>query len=246
MAGSMNPHGGRKRITAVSEARLPYRAAGHVQITPRDIAILEWVATHGIVTVAQIGRHFFPGTSTLSAAQRRIRKLCHADPPLLSYDRTFWREPPVIRVTRPGAQLADVGLNPAHLNLAEVHHALAVVDLAEQILPRLPDAILETERQLRAARLREKREGTRQTTGRIPDLQLRLPAASHGAEQVIAIELDLTPKRVAAIAAIVRRYQGAHVDAVWWYVRPRSVAHMTDVIKRQRADDFIEVRAWNP
>jgi hypothetical protein len=244
MAEEKNPNRG--RITRKSETRkIALRASGHIQITDRDVEILGWVATHGVVTVAQIARRFFPPASGLSAAQRRVRKLCHADPPLLSSTRTFWKQPPVIRVTRPGADLADVGLNPAHLVLAEVHHALAVVDLAEQTLPRLPGSTVETERQLRAARLRERREGKRKATGRIPDFQLHLLAGPGVRAELIAVELDLSPKREATIAAIVRAYQGARVDGVWWYVLPRRVAHMTDIIKRLRADDFIEVRSWH-
>lgn len=245
MAEQTNPNRG--RITKKSKApTVALRASGHIQITDRDVEILAWVATHGVVTVAQIARRFFTGTVDDSAAQRRVRKLCQADPPLLHSDRTFWRHPPVIRVTRPGAELADVGLNPAHLILAEVHHTLAVVDLAEQILPRLPGSTLETERQLRAARLRERREGERRATGRIPDFQLHLPAGPGVREELIAVELDLSPKREAAIASIVRSYQGARVDGVWWYVLPARVARMTAIIKRLRADDFIEVRAWQP
>lgn len=131
--------------------------------------MLVWVSRHGIVTVDQIASKFFPTPHGKSAAFQRVRKLCDASPPLLQRDRTHYREPSVLRITTAGAKLADTGLAPARIVHAEVHHALALVDLAEALSAEHPEATLLTERERRADRYRDKRAGKRKTTGRIPE-----------------------------------------------------------------------------
>lgn len=223
-------------------------------ITPRDLDVLTWVARHGIVTTEQIARQFFPTPSGIVSARRRIRLLCHATPPFLQRDRTFWEEPAVVRVTKPGADLAGVDLRPARLVLAEVHHALGVVDLAEQLAAAHQGSTLITEREWRAQRYR-----ARVTGGRIPDALLWTSNTGSGGGddlaaivggsakgRLVAIELDRTGKREKVEKAMIRAYQATPVVAVWWYVSPRRVQHVREFVRLQRADDFIEVRAWHP
>jgi DNA-binding CsgD family transcriptional regulator len=75
--------GGSTTGTRPPLGRHPIRAAGHVQLTDRDIEILMWVTRHGVVTLEQIARRFFPTRQGLSAATQRVRKLCTMTPPLL-------------------------------------------------------------------------------------------------------------------------------------------------------------------
>lgn len=126
---------GLRNTTRTAHGVLPVGSARRVELTDRDIEILTWITRHGIVTVEQIARRFFPGTSGIHAAQRRIRKLAAVHPPVIRRDRTFWRYPTVIRVTASGANLTGCDLRPARLILAEVAHSLAIVDLTEQLLP---------------------------------------------------------------------------------------------------------------
>ena len=249
MIGPVTPSGGLKPGKAGSGGRLPLRAHGHLEVTERDLEILAWVTRHGLVTVEQIASRFFPTSSGLSAAFQRVRKLATASPPLLRRDRTHYREPSVIRVTTHGARLANVGspgptLGPARLILAEVHHSLGIVDLTEELLKAHPDAVLTTERERRAERHAQKRSGQRKGTGRIPDAVLTLPALGGKAEQSVAVELDRSPRTQRDIEAIVRAYNAERYTDVWWYVRPRRVAHVREVIQKLRASDFIEVRPW--
>lgn len=250
MIGPVTPSGTggfNKPGKAGSGGRLPLRAHGHLEVTERDLEILAWVTRHGIVTVEQIARKFFPTSSGLSAAFQRVRKLATASPPLLRRDRTHYREPSVIRVTTHGARLANVGppaLGPARLILAEVHHSLGIVDLTEELLKAHPEAALTTERERRAERHAQKRAGQRKGTGRIPDAVLTLPALGGKAEQSVAVELDRSPRTQRDIEAIVRAYNAERYTDVWWYVRPRRVAHVREVIQKLRASDFIEVRPW--
>lgn len=226
---------------AVPKAVLPVGSSQRAELTERDIDILTWITRHGVVTTEQIAKKFFPGTSGFSAAQRRIRKLANTHPPVIRRDRTFWRYPAVIRVTASGANLTDCDLRPARLVLAEVAHSLGIVDLTEQLLADHPGAVLITERERRADRYRDKRAGGRNATGRIPDGVLVLTVQ---APKETAIELDLSPRREKTVEAIVRAYQAERYAGVWWYVRPDRVARIAEIVKRCRADSFIEVRPW--
>ncbi len=224
--------------------RLPLKAAGHMHVTERDVDILSWVARHGIVTVDQIARRFFPTPQGQSACVQRVRKLCTATPPLLERHVTHYREPSVLRVTTTGARLADVGISPARIVLTEIHHALAIVDLSESLLAENPTATLLTERERRAERYREKRAGERKATGRIPDAVFVFPPDSRGKEKTVAVELDRSPRSRMDAETVIRAYIAERYSAVWWYVRPNRVDFIRQLTKRMKVDDFIEVRPW--
>ena len=105
-------------------------------ITARDIEIVSWIALHGLVTPEQVARHFFTrpsGEVGQWAAYRRLRKLAQLE--LIRRDHTFWKQPQVLRVTPIGAKLVNVGVGPAKIVLAEIPHALAVVDLLRNSAP---------------------------------------------------------------------------------------------------------------
>src|ERR1019366_3089066 len=63
----------------------------------------------------------------------------------------WFKGPKLVRVTRVGAEMADVGLGPAPIapNTTIMRHSLGVVDLTEDLLREFPDAELVTERELR-------------------------------------------------------------------------------------------------
>jgi hypothetical protein len=131
------------------------------QLTERDYEILRWMTRHGVVTAELVGRRFFWRTERNDygkwAAYRRLRALRELG--LVLCDKPFANQPAALRVTREGARIADVGLRPAPLVLSELRHSLAVVTLAERLLFDNPAAELTTERELRAQRYRERREG---------------------------------------------------------------------------------------
>ena len=215
-------------------------------LTDRDIEILRWVARHGVVTTEQIARRFFPTPQGFSAATQRLRKLCTMIQPVLQRDLTHYRKPPVLRVTTQGARLADVGIGPARLIPNEVPHALNVVDLTEELLEKTPSAVLTTEREHRTERYREKRAGGRKSTGRIPDAVFTVPKGpGEPKERTVAVELDRSPRQRLDIESIVRQYQAESFDTVIWFVRKNRVEPTEEIVRRLRADDFIEVRSWH-
>lgn len=204
--------------------------------------MLAWIGRHGVVTPPQLARHFFTrdeGTVGESAAYRRLRKLEELG--LIREDRTFWREANVLRLTGAGARLADIDVGPARLVLAEVRHTLAVVDLVEALLANsAKGTTLRTERELRVERRRQLKDGTRRTgRGRVPDALL---IRTDGKK--VAIELDTTPKRSLDLQRILIAYLQERYDRIIWYVVPRQVEKLAEIVRRQRADDVVEVRAW--
>ena len=173
-----------------------------------------------------------------------MRKLCDASPPLLKRDRTHFGEPSVLRVSPQGSRIADVGLAPARLVPSEIHHALGIVDLAEELRRKYPKATLLTERERRAERYREKRAGQRKTTGRIPDAVFIFPETGTKKERTVAIELDRTARSRMDAETVVKAYLSERYTEVWWYVRPNRVDIIRQITKRMKVDDFIEVRPW--
>ena len=214
------------------------------QLTDRDVEILGWIGRHGVVTPVQVARHFFSrndGAVGLWAAYRRLRKLEEIG--VVRQDRTFWRESNVLRLTGAGARLADVGVGPARLVLAEIRHTLAVVDLTEALLASgPPGTTLITERELRIGRRRDLADGARKVgRGRVPDAVLVEPTDTQ-----VAVELDITPKRSRDLDGILVAYLQERYSRILWYVLPSQEERLKEIVRKQRADDFIEVRVWRP
>ena len=128
-SGSDDTNDGRRRPARRRRAGRPRGP----QLTDRDIEILRWITRHGVVTAELVGRRFFwrPDRTHYGkwAAYRRLQAL--AELGLALNDKPYAREAEVIRVTRDGARIADVGLRPAPPVISQLRHSLAVVALAE-------------------------------------------------------------------------------------------------------------------
>jgi hypothetical protein len=224
------------------------RRARGPQLTERDIEILRWMTRHGVVTAELVGRRFFwrPEQKTYGkwAAYRRLAALAQLG--LVLSDKPYAHEPAALRVTREGARIADVGIRPAPLVISQLRHTLAVVALAEFLLAEHRGAELLTERELRAERYRQRREGVDRSQGRTPDALLRIPTKGAGAQGIktVALELDLARKDRRALERMVRQYDHEDIDVVWWYVAPGRVERTTEIVRSLDAQDRIEVRPW--
>lgn len=220
---------------------------GH-QVTDRDVEILRWIARHGVVTAELVGRRFFwrPDRNTYGqwATYRRLAALERMR--LIIRTRSYGYPLPVVRVTRQGAEIADAGIRPAPLVATQLRHTLALVWLTEYLLTEHSGAQLVTERELRAQRYRELRNGEREIEhGRAPDALLHLPARDASAPiETVAIELDVSRKDRRAMERMVRQYDREVVDRVWWFVRPVQVERTRQLVHELHADDRIEVRQW--
>jgi hypothetical protein len=218
----------------------------------RDREILKWITRHGVVTPEQIGLRFFwrPDRKDYGkwAAYRRLRAMEQLR--LLIRNKPYAHKEEVIRVTREGARIADVGLRPAKLILSQLDHTLAIVDLGEHLLAKNKGAELVTERELRATRYRELNEGKRKPErGRAADFLLRIPTKGPGAQGVktVAVELDLSRKERRVMASMIRQYdREPHVSEVWWYVPRTRVDAAKQVVAELRAEDRFKVYPHGP
>jgi len=212
------------------------------QITARDREILGWISRHGVVTSNQVARRFFArGDSVVGerAAYRRLTVLIAMG--LVRRDAVpYWRHPHVLRVTTAGSEEGETFVRPARLVQRDIAHSIAVVDLVEQLLADTPGASLRTEREIRADRWHDRDQGRRQPgRGRVPDAELTLPSG-----RIVAVELDLTPKRAKDYERILLAYKQERYDQVWWYIRAITATRVRKLVADNRADDFITVIDW--
>ncbi len=102
------------------------------------------MARHGVVTAELVGRRFFwrPQENDYGkwAAYRRLRALRELG--LILSNKPLADRPAVLRVTREGARIADVGLRPAPLVLSELRHSLAVIGDHAVLVGNLPSRAL--------------------------------------------------------------------------------------------------------
>lgn len=204
---------------------------------------------HGVVTAELVGRRFFwrPDRNTYGkwAAYHRLAALEQMG--LIIRTRSYGYPIPVLRVTREGARIADIGIGPAPLVHSELRHTIALVWLTEYLLYENAGATLITERELRAERYRQHREGEQHLErGRVPDALLRLPGSQHEGRdmETVAVELDVSRKDGRAMVRMVHQYDRENVDRVLWFVRTVRVERARQIVRELRADDRIEVRAW--
>jgi hypothetical protein len=99
---------------------------------------------------------------------------------------------------------------------------------------------LAQEREIRTDRWHERSTETRRPgRGRTPDGELTLASG-----KLVAVELDLTPKRTNDFERILRSYKQERFDLVLWYVLPCTLSRLRKVVADNRADDYVEVRPW--
>jgi hypothetical protein len=230
-----------KRAEDLVEVRAgPGPATSQPEVTSRDVEMLTWMGRYGIVTAPQVATRFFSredGGTGSRAARNRLTTLESLG--LIRRNIPFARHPGVLRLTPAGADLADAHIAPAGWVPAEIRHSLAVVDLMETLATEHPGSTVRTEREIRVDRGAIGRGRSFGNERRIPDGELVLKSG-----KVVAVELDLTPKRSPDVARIIRSYLRSDYAAVWWFVRPGVVDRMTGVVRDTQASKLIEVHGW--
>ena len=219
------------RLTAVAGA-----TARRLALTPRDEELVRWVARHGLVSAEQVGRRFFP---SMWAAWRRLRRLEAAG--LVRREPAFRDLPYVVRVTAAGARLAECDVLPARLDPGLLRHALAVVDLSDELLAGNPGSRWTTERELRRDRMRAARDDPQERQRRTPDGLLALADGRR-----VAVELDLTPKRTRKLEQLADAYAlDPAVDSVWWFLPSATAAgRMRELVAERGLEHLIDPRVW--
>jgi hypothetical protein len=224
-----------------------------VRVTARDVAILGDLTRDAALTLAQVTRRHFGAASTAAHRLEALEDAGH-----LVHRRPWYRGPGVYTVTPDGARLAGVGLPAARWTLHALAHRLAMADLADALLAAHPGSRWVTERELRRdglATVRDRRDG-RLLVGapHAPDGALVLPSGRSGGGtggadgDVVAVELELTPKPAAEHARILRWYaaQLATRRVVWFVATETLRRRLEAAIARERLDDFVGVEALPP
>jgi hypothetical protein len=201
--------------------------------------MLRYATRHGVCTAEQLTRRFFTSDS---ACWRRLRALEGLG--LIVRRRTWWQGPQVVLTSPLGAQLASADLPPARLNLPELEHSLALVDLSEQLLAQHEGSVWITERELRRDAIRRHRDdgmAIRPVRIRTPDGVLAV------GPKRLAIELDLTAKRTEQYEQLLRAYAADKtVIGVWWFARSAAVCdRLAKLIERYQLTDFAAARKWD-
>lgn len=210
-----------------------------VQLTERDLAILRDLTRFWMMTVDQVAhRHF----AAVNSAANRLADLVAAGH--VRVERLGFHGRASYLTTPAGARLADVGLPAARYSPTAVRHHLAVVDLADALLASHPGASWICERELRRdgmMTVRDRRRGQLLSgTPHAPDGVLVLPAGPPGG---VAVELELSTKREAEYARILRWYGGEFdYRRVRWFCRmPAIRQRLQDLVERERMGDFVAV-----
>ena len=182
-------------------------------LTRFDLEVLGFVARHGFATAEQVGSHSFSRWEndrrelevSMTMVYRRLKKLVEAD--LLKHEYVLHGRPGVYLATRRSADLVDVGVPPAKVDLKSFDYDLAAVDLA-LALEAQPDWI--TEREIRSKAVSDTRGGGGRISrsgrlGRVPD---GLLVGRMGERW--AVELEISGKDNARYLDIFRGYVGRH------------------------------------
>lgn len=196
---------------------MPTKKRQGLRLTGRDLNVLRFVTRHGFTTAEQVGSHSFSSWRnnrpelevSMTMVYRRLKKLVDAD--LLKHEYVLHGKPGVYLATRRCAELVEVGVPPAKVDLKSFAHDLAVVDLA-LALEAQPDWI--TERQIRSKAVSAAREGGGRISwsgrlGRVPDGLLVSPWG-----EAWAVELEISGKDNARYLDVFRGCVGRHRERI--------------------------------
>jgi DNA-binding Lrp family transcriptional regulator len=209
----------------------------------RDWQIVRWVSRMGAVTMAQLATRFGLGRT---AAYRRIAE-CRAAG-LVERVETMHGQPALIRATRRGLRFAAVALRPAQIRPELVGHWIACADVGLLLEREFGERAVRSEREIRrlevehgrplaSAVLRERPDGS--------DMRHRPDLAVWDRENVLAIEVELTPKAPQRLESIVRAWRRARwiVGTRYYAATPLVAAGVERAIARTHAEGRVEVYA---
>ncbi|MGW2255427.1 replication-relaxation family protein [Kitasatospora sp. NPDC001660] len=237
-------------------------------MTERDMEFLGWVGRWRGVTSRQVAREFgrrgeLPGEAVLAerVVYRRLAALEELG--AVSYSRPFESLPRVYSVTGQGMKLAGLVGSVVRPKVSDIHHDLAVVDLAHELSLSKPGDQLVTEREIRHLETpgfdQEGREfrfsaSMSDSSGRkFPDLA-SVREVSGGSTEVFVHEVERTRKAVPRLVRNMLMYvYASHIrGAVFWaypplfkYVQEASLTANERSVELGRGRK-IAIREWDP
>jgi hypothetical protein len=239
------------------------------QITPRDKAGLSWTGRHGVVSLDQLIRKIYydarperlkrPASTAADPIGCPPRRMAYRRMEILIAHGLVHRAqpattlPPVYALTRAGARLVDLPVQPVTtIEAWWLAHSLALVDACEYLLATIPEACgYQTEREYRAEHYRTWRaRHKRPPVARFTDGVLLFPDG--GRE---ALEVDLSAKNVQAIRSVVERYRLLirHIENdeggynhLYWYAAPPALNRVRTAIAETSLGSRITLAPWPP
>jgi hypothetical protein len=207
-----------------------------------DTEIARWIGRLGAADVNHVRARF-----ALRRTWAYLRLIELVQDGMLAQHRILYNRPALYVATRRGLRRHGlVGLGPCKISAGRFEHAWQIADAAVALAAALPDWRLLSEREIlwherqRQKLLASVRVGSRGAgiaALHRPDLALLSPQG-----RVVAIEVELTVKKSAALTAICSGWARArHVDAVYYFASPTAAGAVTRTAKKTRAEDRLRV-----
>lgn len=174
-----------------------------MQLTTRDIEILEFINEFGFCEMPQIMKRF---GLTRARGYQIMKRLTNAE--LILHERIFHGGHGVFYLTRKGAECTDL---PPIKNIPKdtYEHQLAIIEVYFKLREQYPEAEWIGERRIK----REKFMGGIGKKGHLADGILLFPD-----HKEIAIEVELTMKSKKRLEDIIWGYFGhKYIKEVWYY-----------------------------
>ena len=183
-----------------------------IQISKKDLELLDWVNQHGFANIRQISFKF--GVTNASAYNRVHRLVKHE---YLIHQRVFHQTPGVYRTTTLATKILNCKL-PAlsKISIANFQHNWILVDLSLALQQKFAGEFI-TERALRSGIER-----------------FKIGKKSHISDGIlildnkkIAIELELSCKAKLRLEKIIREYlKNFEIDEAWYFYHHSSVKNL--------------------
>lgn len=209
----------------------------------RDWELVRYVGRHGIVSI----EHVMAAMGVRrAAAYRRVARCVEAG--LLERRQVLGYEPSLIRATRQGIEYAGLGLPVASFSPGGVEHYLRCASVAQKLLDAYEDAFVLTEQEIAVVEAIEERPvvsatiGDMRTSGRLH----RADLAVFSKGNLIAVEVELSPKSPRRLATIIRAWRVAIasglVTEVHYVCRPgKTHRAVCRAAKRAKAEGCIGI-----
>ena len=191
----------------------PEKSLSGMQLTERDLKILQFINDFGFCEMPQIEKMF---GLVKPRSYQIMQRLVAVD--LVKHERIFHGRHGIYRLTKKGAGYTELPAL-ARITLANYNHSLAVLDIYLHLRKKYPDAEWLSERHL----IHEKYFDGVGKRGHLPDGILFLPD-SDKKEQKIALEVELRLKGKTRIEKILKWYSSQFDFAEVWYFCPQGVA----------------------
>ena len=192
-----------------------------MQVTSRDIEVLRWINSNGVVTIEHIVTEY---KISQKVAYRRMRQLSLQG--LVLHHRYYYNQPGIYRVSRSGVALSEDSL-PAlrRIPATTLKHDLLVTTVSQQLRHHYNAAFI-TERQLRQ-KMGKHGVGQRE---HVSDGHLMI------ADKTTAIEVELSLKGRRRRESIAHRYMAnLDIEAVWYFCRSGPVYRKMKVLEEDNS-----------